>query len=167
MSSAGHQQGRHGTDAERAAANFGAEVITNAAGERMSAAKIEARLKASSPLIGQAVCIGDKRPYNVALILLDPRERASYASMHGLDDASLATLADDERVQDAVALGIDLANEQLSGPEQIKRFAILPVDWRPGSDELTPSRKLKRKPIAAKYAEKIDWMYTTGGPERS
>jgi long-chain acyl-CoA synthetase len=167
MSGAGHQQGQHDTDAGRPAGNFGAEVITNAAGERMSAAKIEARLRASSPLIGQAVCIGEQRPYNVALIVLDPRARVNYASMYGLVDAAPATLADDERIQDAIALGIDRANEQLSQVEQIKRFAILPVEWRPGSDELTPSRKLKRKPIAAKYADEIEWMYTAAAPEPS
>jgi long-subunit acyl-CoA synthetase (AMP-forming) len=130
----------------------------------MSAAKIEARVKGSTPLIGQAVCIGEHRPYNVALIVLDPRARGTYAAAHGLADASPATLAADERVQDDIALGIDRANEQLSEVEQIKRFAILPVDWRSGSDELTPTRKLKRKSIAAKYADKIEWMYMGAGP---
>jgi long-chain acyl-CoA synthetase len=70
-------------------------------------------------------------------------------------------------VQNSVALGIDLANEQLSEVEQIRRFAILPVEWRPGSDELTPTMKLKRKPIANKYARKIEWMYAAVEPETS
>jgi long-chain acyl-CoA synthetase len=147
------------TDTGQTAGDSGAEIIVNAGGAKMSATSIEAKLKAASPLIGQAVCIGHQRPYNVALIVLDQRARAAYAARQMLADASPARLAADEGVQDAVALGIDVANEQLSDVEQIRRFAILPVDWRPGSDELTPTMKLKRKPIAAKYADKIDWMY--------
>jgi len=159
MAGAGHQ--------EQTAGDHGAELITNATGQRMSPAKIEAALKASSPLIGQAVCIGDGRPYNVALIVLDPHARAAFAAIQRLDDGSAATLAADERVQNSVALGIDLANEQLSEVEQIRRFAILPVEWRPGSDELTPTMKLKRKPIANKYAREIEWMYAAVEPETS
>jgi long-subunit acyl-CoA synthetase (AMP-forming) len=148
-----------------AGGDFGPELIVSASGERMLPGKIEARLKACSPLIGEAVCIGHHRPYNVALIVLDPRARATYAAVHGLPDASPATLASDARVQDEIALGIDRANEHLAPSERIKKFAILALDWWPGSDELTPTRKLKRKPIATKYAEEIDWMYFGSGPE--
>jgi long-subunit acyl-CoA synthetase (AMP-forming) len=157
MAGAGHQK--------ETAGDSGPELIINAAGQSMLPAKIEARLKASSALIGEAVCIGHHRPFNVALIVLDPRARATYAAVHGLPDASPATLAGDERVQDEVALGIDRANEHLVAAERIKRFAILPLDWWPGSDELTPTRKLKRKPISTKYADEIDWMYVGAGPE--
>ena len=146
------------------AGDSGPELIINADGQSMLPAKIESRLKAASPLIGEAVCIGHHRPYNVALIVLDPRARATYAAVHGLPDASPAALAGDERVQDEVAVGIDRANEHLAPAERIKRFAILPLDWWPGSDELTSSRKLKRKPIALKYADEIDWMYNGAGP---
>jgi long-chain acyl-CoA synthetase len=153
------------TDTGQTAGDSGPEVIINAAGAKMSAADIEAKLRATTPLIGHAVCIGNQRPYNVALIVLDQRARATYAQRHGLADASPAALAADEGVQDSVALGIDAANERLSEVEQIRRFAILPVDWRAGSDELTPTMKLKRKPIATKYADKIEWMYAGPGPD--
>ena len=154
------------TDTGRSAGDCGPPaLIVNATGKAMSPAEIEAKIKASAPLIGHAVCVGDQRPYNVALIVLDQRARAAYASIHGLDDASPPALAADERVQDTVALGIDRANEQLPPAAQIKRFAILPVEWRPGSDELTPTMKPKRKQIAAKYADEIEWMYAAGEPD--
>ena len=138
------------------------ELIINAAGKNMSPANIEQRLKASSPLIGQAICIGDRRPYNVALLVLDPDAAAAYASEHGLADGSAATVAADERVREAIGAAVQEANEHLSRVEQIKRFELLDVDWEPGGEELTPTMKLKRKPIAAKYAERIEALYAEG-----
>jgi len=55
---------------------------------------------------------------------------------------------------------IDTANEQLARVEQIKKFVILPTEWEPGGDELTPTMKLKRKPIAEKYADEIEGLYS-------
>ena len=136
------------------------ELIINAAGKNMSPANIEARLKSAHPLIGQVVAIGDRRPYNVALIVLDPDACAAFAREHGLEDGSAAALAGDERVQQAVAAAVDEANSHLSRVEQIKRFRILPVDWLPGGDELTPTMKLKRRPIGDKYAAEIEALYS-------
>ena len=135
------------------------ELIINAAGKNMSPANIEQKLKASSPLIGQAICVGDARPYNVALLVLDPDVGAQWAQQHGLSTASVAALAQDPGVRAEVARGVETANAQLSRVEQIKRFTILPVDWEPSGDELTPTMKLKRKPIHAKYAAEIDALY--------
>jgi long-chain acyl-CoA synthetase len=135
------------------------ELIINAAGKNMSPANIEARLKSSSPLIGQAICIGDARPYNSALLVLDPDAAAAYASEHGLEDASAAAMAADEDVRTAIETAVQDANSHLSRVEQIKRWVLLPVDWEPGGDELTPTMKLKRKPIAEKYAEEIAGLY--------
>jgi long-subunit acyl-CoA synthetase (AMP-forming) len=138
------------------------ELIINAAGKNMSPANIESQLKSASPLIGQAVAIGDRRPYNVALIVLDPDVCAAYATRAGLADASAATLCTDEGVVTAVTAAVAEANASLSRVEQIKTFRILPVDWLPGGDELTPTMKLKRKPIAEKYAADIDALYAAG-----
>jgi long-subunit acyl-CoA synthetase (AMP-forming) len=135
------------------------ELIINAAGKNMSPANIEQQIKQSSPLIGQTVAIGDSRPYNVALIVLDPDASAAFASEHGLSDASPAAMAAAPAVQAEVARGVAAANERLSRVEQIKRFTILPCDWAPAGDELTPTMKLKRKPIAAKYADEIEALY--------
>ncbi len=135
------------------------ELIINAAGKNMSPANIESQLKSASPLIGQAVAIGDRRPYNVALIVLDPDACGAYAAKAGLPDASPAGLCQDETLVAAVTAAVEEANTGLSRVEQIKTFRILPVDWLPGGDELTPTMKLKRKPIAEKYAAEIDALY--------
>ncbi|HVE68278.1 MAG TPA: AMP-dependent synthetase/ligase [Solirubrobacteraceae bacterium] len=136
------------------------ELIINAAGKNMSPANIEAAVKSSSPLIGQAAAIGDGRPYNTALIVLDADYAPAWAAKQGIEDASLESLAGDERVVAAVQEGVDAANEKLARVEQIKKFTVVPGDWAPGGDELTPTMKLKRKPIAEKYADEIEAMYS-------
>jgi long-chain acyl-CoA synthetase len=135
------------------------ELIINAAGKNMSPANIEAAIKSSSPLIGQACCIGDMRPYNTALIVLDADFAPAWAATQGIEDASLEALANDDAVRAAVQAAIDAANERLARVEGIKKFTIVEGDWLPSGDELTPTMKLKRKPIAEKYARHIDAMY--------
>jgi long-subunit acyl-CoA synthetase (AMP-forming) len=124
------------------------ELIISAGGKNMSPANIEAKLKASSPVIGQAIAIGDGRPYNIALVTLDPDVAPAYEQQHGRD----ALLAELER-------GIEAANEQLARVEQVKKFKLLDEEWEPGGDELTPTMKLKRKPIHEKYGREIDELY--------
>lgn len=85
--------------------------------------------------------IGDGQTYNVALLVLDPDAAAAHAAQHGLPDASAATLARDPVV------------------EQVKKFEIVTSYWEPGGDELTPTMKMRRKPIAEKYAAEIERMY--------
>jgi long-chain acyl-CoA synthetase len=138
------------------------ELIINAAGKNMSPANIEAALKSSSSLIGQAIAIGDRRPYNVALIVLDPDGTGVWAVQQGLADATPTVLCKEPSVHAEVARGVEEANSHLSRVEQIKRFQILPCDWLPGGDELTPTMKLKRRPIHEKYAEEIDALYAGG-----
>jgi long-chain acyl-CoA synthetase len=135
------------------------ELIISAAGKNMSPANIESTLKGASPLIGQACTIGDGRPYNTALIVLDADFAPAWAAKNGLEGASLEELADDERMRAAVQAGVDAANARLSRVEQIKKFTIVRGDWLPGGDEITPTMKLKRKPIAEKYADAIEAMY--------
>jgi long-subunit acyl-CoA synthetase (AMP-forming) len=135
------------------------EIIINAAGKNMSPANVEAALKASSPLIGQACCIGDGRSYNTALIVLDSDFAPAWAAQHGIENATLESLAHDERMRAAVQEGVDHANAKLARVEQIKKFTIVEGDWLPGGDELTPTMKLKRRPIDAKYADAIEAMY--------
>ncbi len=120
------------------------ELIINAAGKNMSPALIEGHLKTASPLIGQAMVVGDRRPYNVALLVLEPEAGAS---------------AGEPEVLDAVGAAVDAANAKLSRVEQIKRWKLLDEEWLPGGDELTPTLKLKRKPIAEKYAAEIEALY--------
>jgi long-subunit acyl-CoA synthetase (AMP-forming) len=135
------------------------EIIINAAGKNMSPANIEAAIKSSSPLIGQAICIGEGRPYNTALIVLDADYAPQWAAQQGLASATLEELAHDEQAIAAVHAAVDEANKHLARVEQIKKLTIVPGDWLPGGDELTPTMKLKRTPIAAKYQPEIEAMY--------
>jgi long-chain acyl-CoA synthetase len=136
------------------------ELIINAAGKNMSPTNIEAAVKTASPLIGQATAIGNGRPFNSALITLDPDFAPVWAAQNGLEGKSLEELAAEEKTRDAIQAAVDQANEKLSRVEQIKKFTILPGQWEPGGDELTPTMKLKRKPIDEKYAEEIEALYS-------
>jgi long-subunit acyl-CoA synthetase (AMP-forming) len=137
------------------------EIIINAAGKNMSPANIEAAVKSASPLISQACCIGDARPYNTALIVLDPDFAPVWAAQQGIEDSSFAALATHPKLIAAVQQAVDTANSKLAKVEQIKKFTILDRDWLPGGEELTPTMKLRRKPIAERYAEVIEVMYAS------
>jgi len=135
------------------------EIIINAAGKNMSPANIESAIKSSSPLIGQVCAIGDARPYNTALIVLDADFAPQWAAQHGLEGHTLEQLAGEPAMVEAVRAAVEEGNRHLARVEQIKKFKIVPGDWAPGGDELTPTMKLKRRPIAEKYAAAIDELY--------
>ena len=124
------------------------ELIINAGGKNMSPANIEAKLKASSPVIGQAIAIGDVKPYNVALITLDPDVAPAFEQQQGRD-ALLAEVRARGRGRQRAA-GPRGADQEVQGARR---------DWQPGGDELTPTMKLKRKPIHEKYAKEIEALY--------
>jgi long-chain acyl-CoA synthetase len=130
------------------------ELIINSAGKNMSPANIEAELKSASPLIVQACCIGNDRPYKLALLVLDPEVAASYP-----DEAARAA---------EVKRGVEAANSRLARIEQIKRYTTLDAEWLLGGGEPTPTMKLRRKPIDHKYAAVIEGVDTprnrAGGP---
>ncbi len=134
------------------------ELIINAAGKNMSPANIEQELKTSHPLIGQAICIGDGRSYNVALLVLDPDAVGARAQAAG-KEPSVAEFAEDPDVRKEIEDAVGEANANLSRVEQIKKFEVLADEWMPGGDELTPTMKLKRKPIAEKYSVRIEALY--------
>ena len=136
------------------------ELIINAAGKNMSPANIEAQIKTASPLIDQVCCIGDGRSYNTALIALDADFAPQWAAKEGIADASLASLSQDSHLLQVIGEAVEQGNERLARVEQIKKFKVLPAEWEPGGDELTPTMKLKRKPIAAKYADEIEALYS-------
>ncbi len=125
------------------------ELIINSAGKNMSPIAIEAAIKGASSLIGQAVAIGDGRPYNVALIVLDAEVAAGRSH-------------DDPEIVREVGKAIDQANQRLSRVEQIKRFHLVAGEWEPGGEFLTPTSKLKRKPIAQHHAAQIEALYAAG-----
>ena len=136
------------------------ELIVNEAGKNLSPANIEMAIQPESPLIAQVVAIGDARPYVSALIALDPEAAAAQAAALGMADASAAAFARSREARDMVKAAVAKGNSKLSRVEQVKRFLIVDTSWDPGGDELTPTMKLKRRPIAQKYAAEIERLYT-------
>jgi long-subunit acyl-CoA synthetase (AMP-forming) len=139
------------------------ELIINAAGKNMSPAAIESAVLAASLLIAQVVAVGDRRPYIVALIALDSDAAAAFAAQHGITDPAPAVLAGHPAIRAAIGAAVEEANGRLSRVEQIKRFAIVPAFWEPGGDEITPTMKLKRRAVTAKYADVIESLYAAAG----
>jgi long-chain acyl-CoA synthetase len=134
------------------------ELIITAGGKNLSPANIEGLLK-QHPLVGQALAFGDRRPYVVALVVLDHEVVPGWASQRGIPDTSLAALADHPLVVAEVQHAVAAANQRLARVEQVKRFKILPGEWTAESEELTPTLKLKRRVIHGKYASEIDALY--------
>ena len=134
------------------------ELIITAGGKNISPANLEAAIK-SYPLIGQACAVGDARPYMTALIVLDPDVAPAWARSQGIEFASLAELAVHPDVRAEVERCVAEANTRFSQVEQIKKIAILPTEWPPDSEELTPTMKLKRRGVLAKYADEIEALY--------
>ncbi len=134
------------------------ELIITAGGKNISPANLEAAIK-SFPLIGQACTIGDGRHYMAALIVLDPDVAPVWARSRGIEFSSVADLAAHPDVRAEVERCVEEANARFSQVEKIKKFAILPTEWQPDSDELTPTMKLKRRGVLAKYADEIEKLY--------
>jgi long-chain acyl-CoA synthetase len=138
------------------------ELIISAGGKNMSPANIEAELEGASTLIAHAVAVGDRRPYVAALIVLDAEAAVDFAAEQGIDDASVARLSGEPALQRTIRAAVEAANARLSRVERIKRFAVLPDDWAPGGEELTPTYKLRRSAISLRYAAEIDALYSSG-----
>jgi long-chain acyl-CoA synthetase len=134
-------------------------LIINSAGKNMSPAMIEQAIKGGVPLIAQTIVIGDRRAYNVALIVLDRDGLEAFRRARGIALSEFAALARHPGVLAAVAAAVEAGNGKLARVEQIKRHAVLDHDWAPGGDELTPTGKLKRKPIERRYASLIEELY--------
>jgi long-chain acyl-CoA synthetase len=134
------------------------ELIITSAGKNISPANLEALAK-SSPIIGQAVAIGDGRKFISVLVVLDPQVAPLWAKKQGIESTSMGSIVDHPATIAEVRRALTIANTHLSRVEQFKRFTILPSDWSPESEELTPTMKLKRRVIESKYKPEIEAMY--------
>jgi len=134
------------------------ELIITAGGKNISPANLENALKLV-PLIGQACAIGDGRPFMSALLVLDVDVAPVWAKAQGISFDSLADLASNPQVIAAVQHGVDEINEQFARVENIRKFTLLGDEWLPDTDLLTPTSKLKRRGILARYADQIEAMY--------
>jgi long-chain acyl-CoA synthetase len=136
------------------------DIIITAGGKNITPANLENGLK-QSRWISQAIVVGDRRPYLVALITLDPEEAPALAQQLGLEDADLATLAEDEKVRAEVQKAVDEVNSHVGPVEQIKRFEILDHDLSQETGELTPTLKVKRNVVHEKFADVVERIYET------
>ncbi len=134
------------------------ELIITAGGKNISPANLETLLK-RHPLVGQAFVYGDRKPYVVALIVLDRDAAPGWARAHGMEFTSLEAFAADSRVHAEIERAVQAANREVSRVEQIKRFTILPGEWTVESEELTPTLKLKRRVIQQRYAPQLEALY--------
>jgi long-chain acyl-CoA synthetase len=134
------------------------DIIITAGGKNITPANLENGLK-QSRWISQAVVVGDRRPYLVALVTLDPEEAPALAQQLGLDDADPASLAPDPDVRAELQKTVDEVNSHVGPIEQIKRFAILDHDLSQETGELTPTLKVKRSVVHEKYAGLVERIY--------
>jgi long-chain acyl-CoA synthetase len=135
------------------------ELIITAGGKNVSPANLEASLKLV-PLVGQAAVIGDDRPFVSALLVLEPEASAAFADREGIVYDTIAELAGHPKVLETIAAGVHDVMRPFNNAEQVKKWTVLGDEWLPDSDELTPTSKLKRRVITAKYAAQIEAMYT-------
>jgi long-chain acyl-CoA synthetase len=133
------------------------DIIITAGGKNITPANLEADIKQHG-LVSQCVVIGDRRPYLVALVTLDPEEAAAYAADHDLPDDP-AALADDPNVHASIMAHVDQVNAKFARVEQVKKIKILPHDLSQEGGELTPTMKVKRNVVAEKYAGEVDALY--------
>ncbi len=138
------------------------EIIVTAGGKNVAPAVLEDRLRAH-PLISQAMCVGDAKPFIAALIAIDPEAFPGWKERNGKNtDATVADLADDPDLTAEIDLAVKDANQAVSKAEAIRKFRILPVDFTEETGELTPTLKVKRKVVAEKFADDIEALYSKG-----
>ena len=161
-------------------------IIITAGGKNLTPANIENEIKASDPMISQAHAHGDKRKYLVALVTVGAPEAVEWARQQKtINDAAadkhmkdltenplgrsaelqglLEQVAQDPEVKQRIVSSVKRANEGLSRVEGIKKIHILGREFSVEEDELTPTLKLKRKNIEAKFMETFDQLYDDEG----
>ena len=131
------------------------DIIITAGGKNITPANLEAEIK-QHPLVSQCVVVGDRRPYLIALLTLDPEEAEKYAGEH---EISADALPSDPTVRASIQAHLDQVNEKFARVEQVKKFEVLDRDLSQAEGELTPTMKVKRNVVAEKYAGEVDALY--------
>jgi long-chain acyl-CoA synthetase len=135
------------------------DIIITAGGKNITPANLEGEIK-QHPLVSQVVVVGDRRPYLIGLVTLDPEEALKYAAEHGLPE-DVEALADNPEVKASIEAHVDKINEKFARVEQVKKIEILPRDFSQEGGELTPSMKVKRNVVADKYADDVERLYSS------
>lgn len=133
------------------------DIIITAGGKNITPANLEAQIR-ENRLVSQCVVVGDRRPYLVALVTLDPEEAVAYAKEHGLpeDPAQLAT---NPEIRKVIEDHVEEINKKFARVEQVKKISILPRDLSQEDGELTPTLKVKRAVVTEKHEKEIDELY--------
>jgi long-chain acyl-CoA synthetase len=134
------------------------DLIITAGGKNIAPAYLENKLKFSS-YIQDAVVIGDRRKFVVALILIDEDNVTKFAQDNRLPFATFAELTQAAEVQKLIAREVDQVNRTLSQVESIKKFALLPRRFYEEEGDVTPTKKVKRRNLEVRYAELIESLY--------
>ena len=134
------------------------EIIITAGGKNIAPKNIEAALK-RSPLIAEAVVVGDRRPYLIALLCLEPDVLAKFVAENGITGDPYT----DPKVQAALQKAVEECNAEFARVEHVRKFAVLPRLLTEAAGELTPTQKIKRKVVHKNWAEAIEGLY--GSPE--
>jgi long-chain acyl-CoA synthetase len=135
------------------------DIIITAGGKNITPANLEAEIK-QHPLVSQCVVIGDRRPYLVALVTLDPEEGAKFAQENGLSEDPEA-IAASQQVRAAIEEHVEEINQKFARVEQVKKVKVLPRDLSQEGGELTPTLKVKRNVVADKYTNEIEALYAS------
>jgi long-chain acyl-CoA synthetase len=133
------------------------DIIITAGGKNITPANLEADIK-QHPLVSQCVVVGDRRPYLVALVTLDPEDAVAYAKEHGLPE-DLVQLAANADIKASIEAHVEEINKNYARVEQVKKIAILPEDLSQETGELTPTLKVKRAVVTSKHEPEIESLY--------
>lgn len=134
------------------------DLLITAGGKNIAPQNLEGMLK-QIPFVSLAVVIGDGRKFLSALLTPNADYLGQFASKLGISNSDLSALVTNSSILQKIQEDIDLLNKKLAPVEQIKKFAFLPVDFGIASGELTPTMKIKRKAINARYHDTIEAFY--------
>jgi long-chain acyl-CoA synthetase len=134
------------------------DILITAGGKNVAPAWIENKLK-FSPYIQDAVVIGDRRKYLVALILIDEENVTRFAQEQRLPFSNFAEMTRAQEVRKLIAAEVDTVNRTLSQVESVKKFALLPRRFYEEEGDVTPTKKVKRRNLEKRYAELVESLY--------
>jgi long-chain acyl-CoA synthetase len=134
------------------------DLIVTAGGMNIAPQNIENLLK-GDPFISQVMVYGDRKPYPVALITVNPEELEKFAKAEGVLNLDPSSLVKHPKVVERVSRIVEERNEELQSYAKVKKFTILPGDFTVENGFLTPTLKVKRKVIREKYMDAIEQLY--------
>lgn len=141
------------------------DLIITAAGKNIGPQGVENTLKTAIPVVSQAVIYGDRKPYLVGLLTLDPLAVKSWADEHGVSYGSIGEVYTNPAFRAYLDEGMRTANGQLASYETVKYYDVLPEDFTVENDLLTPTLKIRRRQIYARYHDQFEALYRAAPAE--